>query len=54
LNQAIINSKSSQKEFDRIKWSEDFSSGLVYLDNHRRNFLDIVNELIEVVNQEPP
>jgi len=24
---------------------------LVYLDNHRRNFIDIVNELVEVVNE---
>lgn len=41
---------SSEKQFDRIIWNE-YSSGLVYLDNHRRNFIDIVNELIEVVNE---
>ncbi len=43
---------TSQKKYDFIKWSEPYSSGLVYLDNHRRNFIDIVNELIEVVNED--
>jgi len=42
----------SQKQFDKLGWDETYSSGLVYLDNHRRNFIDIVNELIEVVNEE--
>ena len=42
---------SSQKQYDRINWNESYSSGLVYLDNHRRNFIDIVNELVEVVNE---
>lgn len=42
---------NSQKEFDRISWRESHSSGLVYLDNHRRNFIDIVNELVELVNE---
>ena len=39
-----------KKGFDRLSWSEEYSSGLMYLDNHRRNFLDILNELVEVVN----
>ena len=43
---------NSKKKYDRISWSELHSSGLVYLDNHRRNFIDIVNELIEVVNED--
>ena len=42
----------SQERFEHIKWGESYSSGLVYLDNHRRNFIDIVNELVDVVNQE--
>ena len=42
---------SEQKKFDRIEWDQGHSSGLVYLDNHRRNFIDIVNELIDIVNQ---
>lgn len=42
----------SQKKYEHIKWSEPYSSGLVYLDNHRRNFIDIVNELVDVVNEE--
>ncbi|MEA1877090.1 MAG: hemerythrin family protein [Bacteroidota bacterium] len=41
-----------KKEFDKLSWTDDFSSGLVYLDNHRRNFLDILNELVEVVNED--
>ncbi len=42
----------SQKKYDHIIWSEAYSSGLVYLDNHRRNFIDIVNELVDLVNDE--
>ncbi len=41
-----------ERKFERLSWSEDYSSGLMYLDNHRRNFLDILNELVEVVNEE--
>lgn len=40
-----------KKEFERLTWSDEYSSGLVYLDNHRRNFIDILNELVEVVNE---
>ena len=43
---------NAQKKYERIEWSDSFSSGLVYLDNHRRNFIDIVNELVEIVNEE--
>ena len=43
---------SPQKKYDHIIWNESYSSGLVYLDNHRRNFIDIVNELVDVVNEE--
>ena len=43
--------KGSRK-FEKLQWSEKYSSGLVYLDNHRRNFLDILNELVEVVNED--
>lgn len=39
-------------QFEKIHWSEKYVSGLVYLDNHRRNFIDILNELIDVVNEE--
>lgn len=42
----------SQKKYDYLVWSEEFSSGLVYLDNHRRSFIDIVNELVDLVNEE--
>jgi len=42
----------SQKQFEKLRWDETYSSGLVYLDNHRRNFFDIVNELVEVANEE--
>ena len=42
----------AQKKYDHIDWSEPSSSGLVYLDNHRRNFIDIVNELVDVVNDD--
>lgn len=42
---------TTQKKYDPINWSEPQSSGLVYLDNHRRNFIDVVNDLIEVVNE---
>ena len=34
-----------------MRWEKSYESGLIYLDNHRRNFLDIVNELVEVVNE---
>lgn len=43
---------SSLKKIERLEWSESNSSGLVYLDNHRRNFIDIVNELVDVVNED--
>jgi len=33
---------------EKIRWSKKYSSGLIYLDNHRRNFIDIINELIDV------
>ncbi len=36
---------------DRIKWKKEYSSGLMYLDNHRRNYLDIVNEIIDIINR---
>ncbi len=42
----------SEKKYDHIIWGEAYSSGLVYLDNHRRNFIDIVNELVDLVNDE--
>jgi hemerythrin-like metal-binding protein len=35
---------------EKIRWSRKYSSGLIYLDNHRRNFIDIINELIDVCN----
>jgi hemerythrin-like metal-binding protein len=35
---------------DKIRWKKEYSSGLNYLDNHRRNYLDIVNELIDICN----
>lgn len=35
---------------EKIRWNSEFSSGLNYLDNHRRNYLDIVNELIDIHN----
>ena len=41
---------SSRKKYNHLEWHEFESSGLVYLDNHRRNFIDIVNELVDVVN----
>ncbi len=37
---------------EKIRWSSKYSSGLVYLDNHRRNYIDIMNELIDIVNHE--
>ena len=36
---------------EKIRWKKEYASGLVYLDNHRRNFLDIVNEVIEADNE---
>jgi len=36
---------------DRFKWKQEYSSGLIYLDNHRRNYLEIVNELVDVINR---
>lgn len=41
-----------KNKFEKLSWSAEYSSGLIYLDNHRRNFLDILNELVEVVNEE--
>lgn len=35
---------------DKIRWKNEYSSGLNYLDNHRRNYLEIVNELIDILN----
>lgn len=35
---------------DKIRWKKEYSSGLNYLDNHRRNYLEIVNELIDIYN----
>lgn len=35
---------------DKIRWTKEYSSGLIYLDNHRRNYLEIVNELIDIFN----
>lgn len=35
---------------EKIAWKKEYSSGLNYLDNHRRNYLDIVNELIDITN----
>jgi len=35
---------------DKISWKKEYSSGLNYLDNHRRNYLEIVNELIDIHN----
>jgi hemerythrin-like metal-binding protein len=35
---------------DKIRWEKKYSSGLIYLDNHRRNYLEIVNELIDIHN----
>ncbi len=39
------------QKISKLVWKKEYESGLVYLDNHRRNFLDILNELIEVVNE---
>jgi hemerythrin len=36
---------------ERISWKEEYSSGLIYLDNHRKNYLEIVNELIDILNE---
>jgi len=36
---------------EKIRWSKKYSIGLVYLDNHRRNYIDIMNELVDVLNQ---
>jgi len=33
---------------EKIRWKKEYSSGLIYLDNHRRNYLEIVNELIDI------
>ena len=35
---------------EKIGWKKEYSSGLIYLDNHRRNYIDIVNELIDICN----
>ena len=42
---------NSEKRFEKLVWGDRYNSGLVYLDNHRRNFIDIVNELVEVTNE---
>ena len=36
---------------EKIAWKKEYSSGLIYLDNHRRNYIDIVNELIDILNR---
>ena len=41
---------NANRRIEKLQWSDEYSSGLIYLDNHRRNFLDILNELVEVVN----
>jgi|GEM_PF-797527 len=38
-------------KMEKIRWKKEYSSGLIYLDNHRRNYIDIVNELIDVLNR---
>lgn len=40
-----------KRHMEKIRWRKSYDSGLVYLDNHRRNFLGIVNELIEASNE---
>ncbi len=35
---------------EKVNWKSEYSSGLNYLDNHRRNYLEIVNELIDIYN----
>ena len=35
---------------ERLSWKNEYSSGLNYLDNHRKNYLEIVNELIDIYN----
>ena len=35
---------------EKISWKKEYSSGLNYLDNHRRNYIEIVNELIDICN----
>ena len=35
---------------EKIVWKSEYSSGLNYLDNHRRNYIEIVNELIDIYN----
>jgi hemerythrin-like metal-binding protein len=49
LFQRIGQTKIDEK-MDKIRWTNEFSSGLNYLDNHRRNYLEIVNELIDIFN----
>ncbi len=39
------------QHIEKLVWQDRYESGLIYLDNHRRNFLDIMNELVDVVNQ---
>jgi len=35
---------------ERLLWDKKYASGLIYLDNHRRNFIGIVNELVDTIN----
>lgn len=35
---------------EKFRWQKEYSSGLNYLDNHRRNYIEIVNELIDILN----
>lgn len=40
----------NRNKMEKIRWTKEYSSGLIYLDNHRRNYLEIVNELIDIFN----
>jgi hemerythrin-like metal-binding protein len=41
---------TNEIKMDKITWKKEYSSGLTYLDNYRRNYLDIVNELVDLCN----
>lgn len=43
---------SSIRKINHITWGHEYSSGLDYLDNHRKIFIGIVNELIDIVNND--
>ena len=36
---------------EKIKWEQRYSSGLIYLDNHRRNFIGIIQELQTTIEE---